>query len=359
HRKGCPECDALLEAMARADAAAGVPDPGPGYWERFNARVADRVARDAERKGAAILRPKGGWVRQQLRYLVPAIAAAALVVMFVRYGALGPGPQAPAVPSTVDQPSVRVPDKAQGETIAEMKPERARQEDASVPRRGPAESGRVDALAGRDREQPGSVVGEKRGSAPSPAPSPAVIDDGRFAFATREERARMEDRASAAKEREASFAREEGRNAAAPPPAPEVGRSSIAQEERRKMAAAEAPTAYPPPASRAETSLAKEVPKDLSAAPPCERARALAARGRWKEAESAQRECLEQDRSGPAQEKGLVFLAELLDRQSRFADADTVIAEVHRQFPRSVPLDQYRQQRPMVQRMQSPPPAGR
>jgi hypothetical protein len=38
-----------------------------------------------------VLRPKGGWIRQQFRYLVPAAAAAALVVMVVRYGGMHPG----------------------------------------------------------------------------------------------------------------------------------------------------------------------------------------------------------------------------------------------------------------------------
>jgi hypothetical protein len=78
-----------------------------------------------------------------------------------------------------------------------------------------------------------------------------------------------------------------------------------------------------------------------------------------KEAEAAQRECLAQDPSPPTQEKGLIFLAELLDRQARFADADAVLTEVHRQFPKSLPLDLYRQQRPMVQKQQKTVPVTR
>ena len=88
-------------------------------------------------------------------------------------------------------------------------------------------------------------------------------------------------------------------------------------------------------------------------------ARTLAAQERLREAETAQRECLAQDPSAPTQEKGLIFLAELLDRQSRFAEADAVITEVHRQFPQSRPLDLYRQQRPMVQKQQMPAPVTR
>ena len=100
--------------------------------------------------------------------------------------------------------------------------------------------------------------------------------------------------------------------------------------------------------SKAESSpLASASPRP---APPCELARTLAARKRWREAEVAQRACLAQDRSAPVQEKGLVFLAELLDRQERFAEADAVLTEADRQFPQSRPLDLYRQQRPMVQK---------
>ena len=99
--------------------------------------------------------------------------------------------------------------------------------------------------------------------------------------------------------------------------------------------------------------------KDSRAASPCELARTLAAKERWREAEAAQRACLAQDRSAPAQEKGLVFLAELLDRQARFAEADAVITEVDRQFPESRPLDFYRQQRPMVQKQPTAVPVPR
>jgi tetratricopeptide (TPR) repeat protein len=118
----------------------------------------------------------------------------------------------------------------------------------------------------------------------------------------------------------------------------------------------------------AEASLgktqSKEGPSPLASAPsrtgsPCELARALAEQERFREAEDAQRACLAQDPSAPAQEKGLVFLAELLDRQARFAEADAVITEVDRQFPQSRPLDLYRQQRPMVQKQPTAVPVPR
>jgi hypothetical protein len=85
----------------------------------------------------------------------------------------------------------------------------------------------------------------------------------------------------------------------------------------------------------------------------------LAERERFREAEDAQRACLAGKLPEPAREKGLVFLAELLDRQARFADADAVIAEVDRQFPQSPPLELYRQQRPMVQKQPKAVPVTR
>ncbi|HEY5460113.1 MAG TPA: hypothetical protein VIJ89_00060, partial [Deferrimonas sp.] len=82
-------------------------------------------------------------------------------------------------------------------------------------------------------------------------------------------------------------------------------------------------------------------------------------RERFREAEAAQRACLAGDLDAPTREKGLVFLAELLDRQARFADADAVIAEVDRQYPQSRPLDLYRQRRSMVQKQPAAVPVTR
>jgi hypothetical protein len=119
--------------------------------------------------------------------------------------------------------------------------------------------------------------------------------------------------------------------------------------------AKDTPVEAPPAVSIGKKARSKESPSPLASAPssaesPCERARTLAVQKRWREAEAAQRACLAQDPSASAQEKGLVFLAELLDRQERFADADKVITQVEQQFPRSSPLYLYRQQRPMVQK---------
>lgn len=86
----------------------------------------------------------------------------------------------------------------------------------------------------------------------------------------------------------------------------------------------------------------------------CDEARRMAEAGRLKDAEEAQRACLAEKQTAAVQEKGFVFLAELLDRQGRFADADAVIRDVESQFPRSRQLDAYRQQRSQVQQLQVP-----
>jgi hypothetical protein len=129
--------------------------------------------------------------------------------------------------------------------------------------------------------------------------------------------------------------------------------------ERKKMAGASALMAEQNVAGKTESASRARIARESSPGSPCELARTLAERERIREAEVAQRECLAGDRSAPAQEKGLVFLAELLDRQERFAEADEVIAEVDRQFPQSRPLDLYRRQRPMVQKKPTAVPVTR
>jgi len=240
HLRGCPECSALLADLARADQAAGVPDPGPAYWDRFNARVTGRVEREADGPKVAILRPKGGWMRQQLRYLVPAAAAAALVVVVVRYGGMNPGAPTPTVPPAVSEPATPVP----------------------------------------------------------------AAD----------------------------------------------GMTSGMEADRKKMAGAAALMAEQEVSGKAKSASGMRIAKESSPGSPCELARTLAERERFREAEDAQRACLAGDLPAPSREKELVFLAELLDRQARFPEADAVIAEVDRQFPQSRPLDLYRQRRPMVQK---------
>jgi hypothetical protein len=325
HLRGCRECGRLLADLARADEIAGVPDPGPGYWDRFNARVADRIEREAEGPRVAVLRPKQGWMRQQLRFLVPAVAAAALVVVVVRYGG-----QSPVAPKQTLPPAVSVTEPS---TLDSAESKRAAEAPAAtlpplgqkgIPAVGPA---RRDELADQLRTEGREMASKDRAAATAGigAPSPAPLPSDRNA------------------------------TAASPPATAEEGSPRKVHEERKKMAEA-APSGTRPQLA------AKAVPesgmKDERASP-CEMARTLAGQGRLKEAEAAQRECLALDPSPPTQEKGLIFLAELLDRQARFAEADQVLSDVHKQFPKSLPLTLYRQQRPMVQKQQMPVPVTR
>ena len=364
HLRGCPDCVALLAGLARVDRAAGVPDPGPAYWDRFNARVMDRIAREADGPGVTVLRPKGGWIRQQLRYLVPAAAAAALVVVVVHYGGMRPVAPTPTAPPAASDRAAPVP---AGEPMANAEPEtRAakKAESTAVMRRIP----------------------------------PPALDQERIATVTREERDRLADPPLPSGNVEASRDRATSPAAVGAPSPPTTtlqkspdGQGGPGAGAGRDATGSVAPAASPSVAERystgkeksasgmnmakdqsaeapAEASLgktrSKEGPSSLASEPsraasPCERARALAVQERWREAEAVQRACLAQDPSAPAREKGLVFLAELLDRQARFAEADAVISEVDRQFPQSRPLDLYRQQRPMVQKQPMTAPVTR
>jgi hypothetical protein len=275
-------------------------------------------------------------MRQQLRYLVPAVAVAALVVVVVRYGGMHPGVPIPAVPPAVSEPAAPAP----------------------------VEQRRTDA-------EPGSRAAKKAESAEVArrVPPPAIARE-RSAAVAREERDRPADLSLPAGKMEAS--RDRAAAPAGSAPATEAdGTPPKMRSERKNAQGATAPTAEPQVAatgtSAAGMKIAKEAAPDGHGWPgvgtgrdvpgsaaqtgsPCEKARTLAGRERIREAEDAQRACLAGKLSEPAREEGLVFLAELLDRQARFADADAVIAEVDRRFPQSRPLDLYRQQRPMVQK---------
>jgi hypothetical protein len=362
HLRGCPECAARLADLARADRAADVPDPGPAYWDRFNARVMDRVAREADGPRVTVLRPKGGWVRQQLRYLVPAAAAAALVVMVVRYGGMHPGAPTPTVPPAVSERAA--PDSA-GERMAKADPESDGQ---GWPGAGAGRDATGSVAPARTTEKAESRAGARR-------VPPPVLGNERLAAVSREERNRLADRSVPEGNEEAS--RERATEPAAigvPSPPPMTFRGAPAgsqpitaadgmtqgsQAERKKVEGAAAPMAEQQGAGKATSASGMRVAKEASPGSPCELARALAERERFREAEAAQRACLAQNPSARAQEKGLVFLAELLDRQARFAEADAVITDVDRRFPQSRPLELYRQQRPMVQRQPTAVPVTR
>jgi len=327
HLRGCPECAALLADLARVDRAAGVPDPGPAYWNRFNARVMDRVARDADGPGVRVLRPKGGWMREQLRYLVPAAAAAALVVVIVHYAGMRPGAPipTPAAPPAASKPAAA---DSSGERMAKAEPE------------------------SRATKKTGSAAAARPVQPPAPAKD-------RVATVTREERDRLAARSLPSGNEDAS-----GGHAAAPAPGspPVTAAAGMTQEspaERKKMERVAAPMTEPQGAGKAASAPGMGIAQAPSPGSPCERAHALAERDRMRDAEAAQRACLAGDLDAPSREKGLVFLAELLDRQARFSEADAVIAEVDRRFPQSRPLDLYRQQRPMVQKQPEAVPVTR
>ena len=357
HLRGCPECHLLLADLARADQSAGVPDPGPAYWDRFNARLMDRVEREADGPRVAVLRPKHGWMRQQLRYLLPAAAAAALVVVVVRYGGMHPVAPTPTVPPAVSEPAA--PPALANERFATVtREERDRMADRSLP------AGIEE--ASRDRAAAPAAV-----SVPSPPPMtfPRAPDGQGWPSA------------GAGRDATGSVAPAAG----SPPLTAADEMPSGMQAERKKMGGGASPV-EPQLAAKTESASGMRIAKDQSAeappavslgktrskagpppiasaspraASPCELARTLAERERIREAEVAQRECLAGDLSAPSREKGLVFLAELLDRQARFAEADAVITEVDRQFPKSRPLDLYRRHRPMVQKQPAAVPVTR
>jgi hypothetical protein len=385
HLRGCQECGARLADLARADRAAGVPDPGPAYWDRFNARVMDRVEREADGPGARVLRPKGGWMREQLRYLVPAAAAAALVLVIVYYGGMTPGVSTTARDGLVP---------GQAEMPRDLSP------------RPPA----VPPAVSKPEPEPRGTK-ENGGAAAARRLPPPVLTEERSAAVPREERDRLADRSPPEGSEEASRDRAAAAPAAtapSPPPmtfrrapdgqggpgagagrdatgsvAPGAGSPPVTaadgmppgmQAERKKMAGAADRMAERKAAGKAESASGMRIANDpsaeappaesLASAPrrsgsPCERALTLAERERMRDAEAAQRACLAGDLDAPSREKGLVFLAELLDRQARFSEADAVIAEVEKQYPRSRPLDLYRRQRPMVQKEPAAVPVTR
>ncbi len=436
HLYGCQECVALLADLARADQAAGVPDPGPAYWDRFNARVMNRVEREADGHGwpsagagrdatgsvapadghgwpsagtgrdatgslvpadgsrVTVLRPKQGWIRQQFRYLLPAAAAAALVVMVVRYGGMHPGAPIPTamdgqVPGQAGTPRVLSPRPTamDGQVPGQAGIPRGSAPRPTVP---PALSKRAapDSAGGRIAEaEPGSSVAKKAESTAvaRPVPPPVAAKE-RFAAVTREEGDRLTVRSLPSGNVKASRDRTTAPGVIAVPPPPTTfqrapdghgwpsagagrdatgsvapadgpspvtladGNPSGMQSGRKEMAGAAARMAEQEVSGKAKSDSGMRIAKETSPGSHCEIARTLAERERFREAEVAQRACLAGDLQKPEREKGLVFLAELLDRQARFTEADAVLAEVERLYPQSLPLGLYRQQRPMVQK---------
>ncbi len=271
HLRGCGECSAILARLAGIDANVGVPDPGPEYWERFNRRVMDRVENDAAAP-AKVLRPNRGWARRRLPYFLPAVAAAALLLVVARQTGMDPFSRISAPPAP-------------------------REAARSAPEAGAVAVRRAAPPAGASPSIPEASLRKEKKAAP-----PAILKDERKG-----------DDASAA-----------------------GGAVSLAEE---RIAGA----------SGEEKERSARGVETAPAPSPCEAARSLAGRGRLEEAESAQRACLARETTPAAQESGLVFLAELLDRQSRIAEADAVLRETRGQYPDSRPLDDYLRRRSRVQ----------
>jgi hypothetical protein len=338
HLRGCGECSAILARLAGIDANVDVPDPGPEYWEQFNRRVMERVENDAA-VPAKVLRPKRGWARRQLPYFIPAVAAAALLLVIVRQTGMDPFSRTSAPPAPREAPGavMQAAQKAASGADAGAVPRAAPPSGALPP--VPGASLRKEKTAAPQAAPPAILPDEGGRSADSPAGKPASLAGERIAGADGEDKTR------AARSVEAS-----------PAPSPEPVRGDAAftspgagvKEESAAPAEREGKGVAQGQADRAlSRSMAAAAPAAVPS--PCEEARSLAGRGRLKEAESAQRACLARKNPPEAQESGMVFLAELLDRQSRFDEADAVLRETERRFPESRPVDAYLRQRSRVQ----------
>lgn len=327
HLKGCPACARLLEALERLDARVEVPEPGPGYWDRFNRRVEERIEGREAAPGKAASQSRQGWIRQQLRYLIPAAAAAALVVWIIRFGGIGTYSPVPPEPRRVEEKS----GPATGRPVAAPKPS---------PR--PAPASRPEAA--RERK---SAVG------PAPGPEPYPVPPQQSASAGREREIPGETGMAAEPSTRIPETPSAPPGAAMPKTAPRFRAMADRAEEGARLGAAE---------DRRADTLRREAGKPEAAESAvsessCDDARRLAAEGRFRDAEVSQRVCLARDASPRAQEDGLILLAELLDRQARFNEADAVIEEARGRFPDSRALHLYRQQRPQVQSGELPFPA--
>lgn len=329
HLRGCAGCSGLLAALSGFDSKVEVPDPGPEYWERFNRRVVERAAKDDGGKKQTA-RPKQGWVRRQLPYFVPVAAAAALAVAIIRHAGLGPfspsGSPPPREIARLDQETAPLP----------VPPTAA---DGNVPRRSRGiEQGRIAAREEAPPSRTASIPQELGKAAPAGAApaAPAVPSPRPLPESLRAAPPSLDRKGAARQEREA-----------APATVGETSRFAADTAEGKGIAAG----------AKVETGArgkARGSAAPMPAPSPCESARSLALEGRLKEAEAAQRACLARHLPPASRGSGLVFLAELLDRQSRFAEADEVLRDAQRRYPESRPLDDYLRVRTQVQNRQLP-----
>ncbi|MBE0603488.1 MAG: zf-HC2 domain-containing protein, partial [Deltaproteobacteria bacterium] len=136
HLRGCGECSSALARLAEIDAHAGVPDPGPEYWERFNRRVMERV--EGAPAPEKVLRPKRGWARRRLPYFIPAAAAAALLLVVVRQ--TGIDPLTRTVPPPASPAATQASPQAPPEKAPKALAEEASQELPRTPRPAPPQA---------------------------------------------------------------------------------------------------------------------------------------------------------------------------------------------------------------------------
>lgn len=409
HLRTCPACSEQLDALKWIDEAAAVPDPGAEYWENFNRRVGERIRREEARPEPVVVPlPRKGWVRRQIRYLVPAAAVAAMVVGIVRQIGVAPDFRPPAPPQTAAHPGsaerrpadAQVPGAPAGgpapaaPVAAPPSQPGVKAEPPAAPPKGrspavPGGSSRIDAdeapgrpagaTAGKMErgtapDSPAGGADTHRGAASAPPPSAEKKTAGpppaRAEFVARERAGRPEPEKETV-ERALDGRRSPGMPAEPAPPSfgntaaarsPEQAATRTEPREGSRSRKDETGRAAVAPAneSAGERTAGKSM-EDASrpGALPCREARDLAARGLFKEAESAQRACLARDDSPAVQEAGLALLAELLDRQRRFADADAVLEEAGNRFPGSRALELYRRQRAQVQSGRIPFPSPR
>lgn len=320
HLQDCPACARLLAALKRLDANVEIPEPGPEYWDDFNRRVERRIEERSAVPGKAGPQRGRGWIRQQLRYLIPAAAAAALVVWIIRLNGMTPYSPVSPEPRHVEETSRPASDRPVAEPAAKAREPAGAPAAKSSP--GPSRPGRA-----KTAREGKPVVGPA-----SPEPYRASVE------------------APAAADGEKGFSPEPGTASKPSVRVPET-ESAAPGAVMQKSA-----TRFRAMTDRAEET-ARPGAADALGDPSCDDARRLASEGRFRDAEISQRTCLARDASPRAQEGGLVFLAELLDRQARFSEADTVIDETRGRFPDSRVLDLYRRQRPQVQHGELPFPA--
>ncbi len=326
HLRGCGECSAALARLAEIDAGVGVPDPGPEYWERFNRRVMERVAAEraeGESVPAKAPRPERGWARR-LPYFIPVAAAAALLLVVVRQTGMDPfsrtsPPSAPPA-ATGERPRALPDEEAKG-PLPESRP--------SAPqagRRAAPDASRAAGVAAAPRESAPAAEGSPAlPPAPEPPAPPAAAPPAPAGPAA------TDDGAKGSRETALLYGKEMNGDRLAAAPAGEAAPAAGGMKAQRA----------------ASKSIAAAAPEGPSS--PCEEARALAGRGLLAEAETAQRACLSRKNPPEARERGMVFLAELLDRQNRLAEADAVLEETRRRFPAGRALGAYLERRPEVQ----------